>query len=79
MFTEHTKRNRQDIDIDIDMDMDMDMDMDNSIAVNKQMKADLKVVIKCVKDDLFAKVKFICEQNVDLVHVPVWCNHRLQH
>ena len=40
--------------------------MENRIAVNKQMKADLEVVVKYIKDDLFAKVKFIYDPKVDL-------------
>jgi hypothetical protein len=39
--------------------------MDNSTAVIKQKRADLEVVVKCVKDDLFAKVKFI-QKLIDL-------------
>jgi hypothetical protein len=40
--------------------------MSTSIAVSKQKRDDLKVVIKYVKDDLFAKVKFIYDTKVDL-------------
>jgi hypothetical protein len=57
MFTshvhKHTKQNRQNID------------MDNTIAVSKQKKANLEVVIKHAKDDLFAKAKLIFEPKVD--------------
>jgi hypothetical protein len=40
--------------------------MSNSIAGSKQKREDLEVVIKYVKNDLFAKVKFIYDAKVDL-------------
>jgi hypothetical protein len=40
--------------------------MSTSIAVSKQKRDDLEVVIKYIKDDLFAKVKFIYDPKVDL-------------
>lgn len=41
--------------------------MSTSIAgSNKQKRDDLEVVIKYIKDDLFAKVKFIYDPEVDL-------------
>ena len=40
--------------------------MSTSIAGSKQKKEDLEVVIKYVKNDLFAKVKFIYNPKVDL-------------
>jgi hypothetical protein len=40
--------------------------MEYTIAINKQKKADLEVVVKHIKDDLFAKVKFIYDPKVDL-------------
>jgi hypothetical protein len=40
--------------------------MDNSTAVSKQKKANLEVFIKRVRDDLFAKLKFIHEPEADL-------------
>jgi hypothetical protein len=40
--------------------------MSNSIAGSKQKRDDLEVVIKYVKNDLFAKVKFIYDAKVDL-------------
>jgi hypothetical protein len=40
--------------------------MSTSIAGSKQKKDDLEVVIKYVKNDLFAKVKFIYDPKVDL-------------
>ncbi len=40
--------------------------MSSSIAVSKQRRDDLEVVIKYVKNDLFAKVKFIHDPKVDL-------------
>jgi hypothetical protein len=42
------------------------MNMLASIVVSKQKRDDLEVVIKCVKDDLFEKVKFIYDAKVDL-------------
>jgi hypothetical protein len=38
----------------------------SSIAVSKQRRDNLEVVIKYVKNDLFAKVKFIYDPKVDL-------------
>ena len=40
--------------------------MEYTIAINKQKKADLEVVIRYIKDDLFPKVKFIYDPKVDL-------------
>ncbi len=40
--------------------------MSSSTAGSKQKKDDLEVVIKYVKNDLFAKVKFIYDPKVDL-------------
>jgi hypothetical protein len=58
MFTfhvhKHTKQNRQDID------------MVSTIAVRKQNKANLEMVINHAKNDLFKKAKFIHEPKVDL-------------
>jgi hypothetical protein len=42
------------------------MEPHTSIAMSKQRKADLEVVAKHVKEDLFPKVKFICDPKVDL-------------
>jgi hypothetical protein len=51
----HKKRNKQEIE------------MSTSIAGgSKQKKDELEVVIKYIKDDLFAKVKFIYDPEVDL-------------
>ncbi len=44
----------------------LDIVMSSSIAVSKQRRDDLEVVIKYVKNDLFAKVKFIYDPKVDL-------------
>ena len=40
--------------------------MSTSISGNKQKREDLEVVVKYVKNDLFAKVKFIYKPKVDL-------------
>ncbi len=40
--------------------------MSTSISGNKQKREDLEIVIKYVKNDLFAKVKFIYDPKVDL-------------
>ena len=40
--------------------------MEYTIGVNKQKRADLEVVVKYIKDDLFPKVKFIYDPKVDL-------------
>ena len=40
--------------------------MDTTIVVSKQKKADLEVVVKYIKEDLFAKVKFLYDPKVDL-------------
>ncbi len=40
--------------------------MSTSISGNKQKREDLEVVVKYVKNDLFAKVKFIYDPKVDL-------------
>jgi hypothetical protein len=47
-------------------DQKLDIVMSSSIAGSKQKRDDLEVVVKYVKNDLFAKVKFIYDAKVDL-------------
>jgi hypothetical protein len=51
----HKKRDKQEIEMRTSL-----------IGASKQNKCDLEVVIKYIKDDLFAKVKFIYDPAVDL-------------
>jgi hypothetical protein len=53
--TQAQKERRQDVNMET-----------HSIAMSKQRKADLEVVVKYVKEDLFPKVKFIYDPKVDL-------------
>jgi hypothetical protein len=36
--------------------------MPTQVAVSKQKRDDLEAVVRHAKEDLFAKVKFICDQ-----------------
>ena len=45
----------------------MSIETDNS----RQKEDDLEVVVKYVKDDLFAKVKFIYDPNDSLAHLTI--------